>query len=91
MGMFDSVFVDCPRCGIKNELQTKDGPCILGKHTLVNAPPAVILGVEGVHTCEHRHFSKKAGEIIDIGCGKEFEIFVQCITKAWVDVRMQAV
>ena len=71
MGMFDSVFVSCPRCGEDNEIQTKNGKCILGRYDLVNAPPEVLLGVKGNHECD--------------SCGEWFNINVQCITKAWVE------
>ena len=76
MGMFDSVFVVCPYCGVENELQTKNGECSLGRYSLVDAPPEVLLGVEGGHTCE--------GDSNNDGCGCEFTVIVQCITKSWV-------
>ncbi len=85
MGMFDSVMVKCPYCGIENELQTKNGQCILGKYDLINAPPQVLLGVEGNHECKHRDFNKLTGVSFDGGCGEWFNVSVQCITKAWVD------
>lgn len=85
MGMYDSVLVHCPYCGIVNELQTKNGACILGKHHLINAPPEVLLGVEGNHECELRCFNKLTREFYDGGCGEWFNVNVQCITKAWVE------
>ena len=78
MGMFDSVFVECPYCGIVLELQTKNGLCILGRYDLINAPPEVLLGVAGKHECDG--FGAR-GE----GCGKRLHVNVQCITKAWVE------
>lgn len=49
MGMFDSIYVDCPSCGEKEtiELQSKSGPCTLERYTLENAPSEVL---SGVHT-----------------------------------------
>lgn len=91
MGMFDSVMVNCPRCGIENELQTKNGECGLHTYNLINAPPEVILGVEGVHTCDGFNTKGPGCHPRPKGCGEEFEVFVQCITKAWVEVRMQAI
>jgi hypothetical protein len=83
MGMFDSVFVDCPHCGKKNELQTKNGECILGRYDLVNAPPEVLLGVEGNQTCDT--YRNRKWEDGDKGCGGKYTVKVQCITKAWVE------
>ena len=45
MGMFDSVFADCPNCGHGVEYQTKRGECILGEYELDDAPPDVLRGV----------------------------------------------
>lgn len=89
MGMFDSVFVDCPHCGIKSELQTKQGKCILGKYDLVNAPPEVLLGVAGEQRCLHDTWDEVQGKHVERGCGKIFMVRVQCITKAWTDARVE--
>lgn len=29
MGMFDSVWIKCPKCGTQNEFQSKGGDCFL--------------------------------------------------------------
>ena len=34
MGMYDSVWVKCPKCGEENEFQSKSGECILGFYNL---------------------------------------------------------
>lgn len=83
--MFDTVRVKCPYCSIVNELQTKSGACILGEYDLVNGPPEVLLGVAGNHECERRVYDKKESKMVDIGCGKWFNINVQCMTKAWIE------
>lgn len=41
MGMFDSVFINCPNCDARLEFQSKAGDCILGSYSLDNAPEAV--------------------------------------------------
>jgi hypothetical protein len=71
MGMFDTVFVWCPHCGERQEIQTKDGPCTLGEYNLCNAPPAVLLGIEGEHEC--------------VDCGGWFHITVQHTTQAFIE------
>ena len=55
MGMFDSVYVTCPKCKELVECQSKNGPCMLKKYTLESAPPDVvggILGGDGWVRCE---------------------------------------
>jgi hypothetical protein len=42
MGMYDSVYIPCPKCGVKAELQSKAGNCLLVKYELDNAPPAIL-------------------------------------------------
>lgn len=42
MGMFDSVWVDCPRCGGKMEFQSKEGECYLNNYSLDDAPIEVL-------------------------------------------------
>ena len=39
MGMFDSIMVPCPTCGLRSEFQTKSGPCCLYVWNLEDAPP----------------------------------------------------
>ena len=53
MGMFDIVFVPCPKCGRKEEFQTKGGDCILGRYTLKNAPKDVMSDINrhAPYTC----------------------------------------
>ena len=55
MGMFDSVFVPCPKCKTKQEFQTKSGDCILGRYTLENAPKDVMLDINrhSPYTCRN--------------------------------------
>lgn len=45
MGMYDSVWVKCPRCKKENEFQTKSGECILENYTLENCPEDVLMNV----------------------------------------------
>lgn len=41
MGLFDSVYVDCPRCGNSIEFQSKAGECVMASYR-PSAMPAVI-------------------------------------------------
>jgi len=62
MGMFDSLFMDCPACGAERalEFQSKTGPCELNEYTLENIPAEVLMGL-------HRDIKEKCPQ-----CGKEF-------------------
>ena len=71
MGMFDSVYVQCPHCEEEVEIQTKHGECILGQYYLYNAPADVLIGVEGRHHCDE--------------CGMPFSVKTQIVTRAWVE------
>ncbi len=62
MGMFDSLFMDCPACGAERalEFQSKSGPCQLEEYTIENVPAEVLMGL-------HRDIEGKCPN-----CGKSF-------------------
>ena len=39
--MFDSLYIKCPKCGKKLEIQSKSGPCALFSYNKSNLPPEV--------------------------------------------------
>ena len=41
MGMFDSLFMQCPECGRKLEFQSKSGPCAMNSYYPKNLPVGV--------------------------------------------------
>lgn len=45
MGMFDSLYADCPTCGEKIEFQSKADECDLASFTIDNALRLVLLDV----------------------------------------------
>jgi len=45
MGMFDSVYVKCPKCETENEFQSKSGDCLCSNYTLENCPEDVLFDV----------------------------------------------
>ena len=51
MGMFDSVWVKCPKCKTKNEFQTKSGDCFLKSYTLKNCPDDALADVNRHSPC----------------------------------------
>jgi predicted RNA-binding Zn-ribbon protein involved in translation (DUF1610 family) len=72
MGMFDTVYVECPGCGEEVEMQTKTGPCLLGQYSLDSAPPEVLLGVANEPECCPE-------------CFEEFIIRARVFTRAWTE------
>ncbi len=42
MGMFDSVYVDCPHCGKPVEFQSKEGECYMNTYKLADAPTEIL-------------------------------------------------
>lgn len=42
MGMFDTVFLDCPKCKTRQEVQTKAGPCELREYDIYGAPASIL-------------------------------------------------
>lgn len=53
MGMFDTVYITCPKCEERIEEQSKSGSCFLDTYTLENAPMEVLSGVVGHVFCYH--------------------------------------
>lgn len=51
MGMFDSVYVPCPKCGHRNEFQSKSGDCSLMTYNFEEAPREVLVGIVGDEEC----------------------------------------
>lgn len=45
MGMFDTVQVNCPRCGKEADFQSKSGDCTLRNYLLAEAPLNVLADV----------------------------------------------
>ena len=43
MGMYDSLWVECPRCNTQIEFQSKAGDCDLRDYNIQNVPPEIAL------------------------------------------------
>lgn len=43
MGMYDTIWVKCPKCGEEHGFQTKSGDCILSDYTLEGCPADVMV------------------------------------------------
>lgn len=55
MGCFDTVAISCPRCGEKQEVQSKGGSCCLTHYDCLDKAPADVLSDINRHapfTCE---------------------------------------
>jgi DNA-directed RNA polymerase subunit RPC12/RpoP len=55
MGMYDIVNVSCPKCGTKEEFQSKGGTCTLREYTLDTAPVDVLSDINrhSPYTCRN--------------------------------------
>lgn len=47
MGMFDSVYANCPNCGKSLEFQSKSGSCLLRTYDVKSVPLCVVSGCNG--------------------------------------------
>ena len=65
MGMFDSVYVPCPKCNTEAEFQSKGGDCCLENYTLKDVPNNVLSDI-------NRHSPKVCSE-----CGESFYVKVK--------------
>lgn len=53
MGLYDSVWIPCPRCGHEVEFQSKAGRCEMAEYTLATVPPSIAGDVsDDVSQCE---------------------------------------
>ena len=68
MGMFDTVWVNCPKCNEENGFQSKSGDCILANYTLDDCPDDVLQNI-------NRHSPMEC----DCGCKYEIDIINKTI------------
>jgi hypothetical protein len=47
MGMFDTVVTKCPKCGSRNEIQTKAGECCLSVYSIDSVPVEIARSLDG--------------------------------------------
>lgn len=75
MGMFDSVYFECPHCGRETEEQSKAGDCLLEEYREDSIPPNIAVSLnERESWCDH--------------CGKQFKIVTNELPQR---VKMKAV
>ena len=75
MGMFDSVWVPCPKCNTPSEFQSKSGECRLESYDLKDCPDDVLAGV-------NRHAPNTCAD-----CGTKFWVKLQinAVPEIWND------
>lgn len=75
MGSYNKIHVQCPKCQVTNELQTKGGSCNFEKLTLQTASIGDLSSVvDEVHTC--------------VSCGIKFVVHVVCLATTMVHVEI---
>lgn len=47
MGLYDSLYVGCLKCGSTMELQSKAGDCSLSCYSLADAPTEILIDLNG--------------------------------------------
>jgi len=53
MGMYDSVYATCPKCGTQVEFQSKAGKCEMLRYSMNSVPPEVAESINGsTETCD---------------------------------------
>lgn len=73
MGMFDSIYAPCPKCGEDAEFQSKSGDCFLNVYNLHNVPVDALYGtINDQCKC--------------LNCGTVFVIKFKTKVKAWTEV-----
>lgn len=56
MGLFDSVFATCPKCGESVEFQSKAGPRDMKRYSANSVPPQIALSLSGdMEACKCGH------------------------------------
>ena len=70
MGMYDTVKVPCPKCGHREDFQSKRGNCNLDTFSLKKAPKSVLVNVNrhSPYTCEKCNtvFAVKDGKSVEV-------------------------
>lgn len=70
MGCFDSVWVACPRCGKKEEYQSKAGVCDMSHYDLSTAPDNILADIAD---------DPNDAPTGCAGCGTHYKVLVKCI------------
>lgn len=65
MGVYDTVWVECPSCSHKNDFQSKSGECILEHYSLEDCPDNVLHNV-------NRHAPIECDN-----CGAKYEVDIK--------------
>lgn len=67
MGMFDSVFARCPKCGEEVKFQSKAGACQLQRYSMNNVPLEIAQDLVGaVQSCQ-------CGEMLKLAVARPIE------------------
>ena len=54
MGMYDSVYIECPKCGEQVEFQSKAGECDLTTYNRFTVPANIAMDIEqDIETCRN--------------------------------------
>lgn len=66
MGLFNSIYVNCPKCDELVEFQTKSGSCILSSFHISDVPKEELKGIMGDEVmCDN------CGYVVSVGKNEE--------------------
>jgi hypothetical protein len=72
MGLFDSIYLKCPGCGVELEVQTKAGECMMARYYESSVPIHLALHIKDEEV-ECGGWYVRYGEK---GCGKKWRVEV---------------
>lgn len=77
MGLYDSVIVNCPKCGEGHFFQSKSGECFLENYTLENCPDNVLADVN-----RHSPYDCDCGTCIKVDIPTRMAVVLNRLQKA---------
>ena len=72
MGVYDSVVVTCPKCGMEHEFQSKSGRCTLSVYSLDECPEDVLANVN-----RHSPYECSCGVLLEVDIEQRKAIIVK--------------
>ena len=83
MGVYDTIYFDCPNCGEEVSSQSKSGPCLLREYKHTEVPLSVSYDANRhapieCHSCGKKYyFGNIPDDVIDPGIALEIKEFAE--------------
>jgi hypothetical protein len=69
--MYDSVWVECPKCGQANEFQSKGGDCLLNNYNLQKCPDDVMSDIN-----RHSPYRCECGAVYEVDINNRMPVLI---------------